>query len=158
MSLARNLQILLGAVLLPLATAAFAAPVPHPDPKLDPVTVVRIQLKALAHNDKPRPDAGLAIAFSFTSPGNREQTGPLEHFSAMVHAGYAQLLNHRSAKLNPVVMQGEQALQGVELVDQNGETTRFVFVLSRQSEAPYAGCWMIDGVMQQPEDTDKQAM
>ena len=158
MSLIRKLQILLGTALLPLAAAVFAAPLPHPDPKLDPAAVVRIQLEALAHNDQSSKDAGLAIVYSFTSPQNREQTGPLEHFSAMVHAGYAQLLNHRSAKLNPVVVQGEQALQGVELVGQKGETARFIFVLSRQGEAPYAGCWMIDGVIQQPEDTDKQAM
>jgi hypothetical protein len=49
-------------------------------------------------------------------------------------------------------------LQGVELIDRKGETARFVFVLSRQSEPPYAGCWMTDGVLPQPEDADKQEM
>lgn len=162
MSLARSLQLLLGAALLPLATVAFAAPVahpgPHPDPRLDPASVVRIQLKALKHNDQPSTDAGLALVFSFASPGNREQTGPLQNFSAMIHASYGQLLNYRSARMNKIVMQGDQALQGVELVDRNGETARYVFVLSRQSEPPYAGCWMTDGVLPQPDDTDKQAM
>ena len=158
MRFARTLQLLLGAALLPLATAAFAASTPHPDPGLDPASVVRIQLKAMEHNDRPSPDAGLAVVFSFASPGNREQTGPLAHFSAMIHASYGQLLNHRSARLNKTVVQGDQALQGVELVDQKGETARFVFVLSRQSEPPYAGCWMTDGVLPQPEDADKQEM
>ncbi len=162
MRFARSLQLLLGAALLPLATATFAAQVtpraPHPDPRLDPATVVRIQLKALEHNDQPSTDAGLALVFSFASPGNREQTGPLEHFSAMVHAAYGQLLNYRSARLNKIVMQGDQALQGVELVDRNGETARYVFVLSRQSEPPYAVCWMTDGVVTQPTDADQQAI
>jgi hypothetical protein len=154
----RKLKILLGAALLPLAAAAYAAPVPHPDPKLDPAAVVRIQLKAMAHNDRPRPDAGLAIVYGFASPVNREQTGPLEHFSAMVHTGYGQLLNHRSARLSHTIIDGDQALQGVELVDQHGVTVRFVFILSRQSEPPYAGCWMTDGVVPQPPDADQQAI
>jgi len=150
------LRALLATALLPLTAAVSAAPAPHPEPRYDPAAVVQIQLKALAHNDKPGPDAGLAVAFAFSSPGNREQTGPLERFSAMVHASYGQLLNHRSAHLNPVMIQGDHALQGVELVDSKGDTARFVFMLSRQSEPPYAGCWMIDGVLLQPKNKDQQ--
>jgi len=159
MRFARTLQLLLGAALLPLAAATSAAATPrHPDPRLDPAAVVRIQLEALAHNDKPSADAGLGVVFSFASPGNREHTGPLEHFVAMIHATYGQLLNYRSAHLSKLVMQDDQALQGVELVDRKGQTARFVFVLSRQTEPPYAGCWMTDGVLPQPDDADKQEM
>ena len=149
-----SLRLLLGAALLCFASATLAAP--QPNPRLGPAEVVRIQLQAMAHNDKPKADSGLAVVFAFTSPGNRAQTGPLQHFSAMVHAGYPRLLNHRSAHLSHIVIQGDQALQGVELVDHDGAVARFVFILSRQSEAPYAGCWMTDSVVPQPEDADKQ--
>lgn len=148
-----RMLMLLGAVLLPLAAAA----APHPDPSLGPTEVVRIQLEAMAHNDRPRPDAGLALVFDFASPGNRAQTGPLQRFSAMVHSGYAQLLNHRSARLSPPVIEGDQALQGVELVDRDGVTVRFVFILSRQSDPPYAGCWMTDSVLRQ-QSQEQQAL
>ncbi len=155
-------QILIGAVLLSLASAAFADPAPqtrpHPDTTLDPASVVRIQLQALAQNDQPAPDSGLATAYEFASPANRLRTGSLQRFSAMVHTSYAALLNYRSAHFNPIVVKGDFAMQGVELVDQKGYTARYVFILSRQIEPPYAGCWMTDGVLMPPDNADRQGM
>jgi hypothetical protein len=119
---------------------------------LTPAQVVRIQLEALAHNDRPTPDTGIAVAWRFASPGNQAQTGPLAQFTQMVHNGYADMLNHRSAKLAATVMQDGQALQGVELVDQAGVTHRYIFILSKQTEPPYRGCWMTDGVVGSPDD------
>ena len=158
MSTVRFLRTLLCAVLLPLAGVASAAPAAtlHPDPGLDPATVVRLQLKALAHNDQPMADAGVAVVFDFASPANRAQTGPLDHFSAILHAMYAPLLNHRSAQLRPIVMQGNRAVQMVDLVGRNGLPMRYVFLLSRQSQPPYAGCWMTDSVVAQPQSQDQQ--
>jgi len=155
----RQAQLLLGAALLPLASAAFAAAPQHdpkPDPKLDPMQVVRIQLEALAQNDKPAPDSGTAVAYAFASPENRRHIGPLPQFSAMIHKTFAPLLNHRSAHLNPIIMQSGYALERVELVARNGHTARFIFVLSRQSEPPYADCWMTDGVLIPPGGADQQ--
>lgn len=143
------------AALLPLAAAA-AGPAdashsgPQPTPNLDPATVVRIQLKAMAHNDQPAPDAGMTTVYAFASPENRELTGPLAHFSAIIHKLYAPLLNHRSAQLRPLVMHGEQALQGVEVIDARGQAARYLFILRRRSEPPCAGCWLTDSVLREP--------
>lgn len=156
MSTVRFLRALLCAVLLPLAASAAPATASHPDPGLDPVTVVKLQLKALAHNDQPTADAGVATVFEFASPANRAQTGSLEHFSAILHAMYAPLLNHRSAQLRPIVMQGNRAVQVVDLVGRNGLPMRYVFLLSRQSRPPYAGCWMTDSVVAQPQRQEDQ--
>ncbi len=154
MSSVRFLRVLLCAALLPLAS--YADPAAHPSPELDPATVVRLQLKALAHNDQPAADTGVAVVFGFASPANRAQTGPLNHFSAIVHAMYAPLLNHRSAQLRPIVIQGNRAVQVVDLVGRNGLPMRYVFLLSRQSQAPYAGCWMTDSVLAQPQSQEVQ--
>lgn len=129
---------------------------PGPSPALDPAAVVRIQLEALAHVDQPVRDAGIAIVFSFASPGNQAQTGPLKHFAEILRKGYPEMLNHRSATLLPTVMNGAQALQGVELIDSAGIAHRYIFILSRQSEAPYAGCWMTDSVINNPDEPKRQ--
>lgn len=153
MSCWRNWQRVLGAALAAAAAGAMAAPAagPQPSPTLDPAAVVRIQLEALAHNDEPAPDAGLAVAYRFASPDNRAQTGPLAHFAAMIHGQYAHMLNHRSVHLEPAQVRQDRAVERVELVDRAGRSHRFVFLLSRQNQAPYAGCWMTDGVLAEPD-------
>ena len=39
--------------------------------------VVRIQIEALQHNANPYTDAGIPLTFSFASPSNRRNTGPV---------------------------------------------------------------------------------
>lgn len=149
----------LAALLLLAAAAAQAAgpaiALPKPDPSLDPVTVVKLQLEALAHVDQPVKDAGLAVVFRFASPGNQAQTGPLEKFSRMIRSGYADMLNHRSASVVKSTIDGDQALEAVEIIDRAGVTHRYVFILSKQTEAPYKDCWMTDGVINAPGEAAK---
>ena len=113
---------------------------------------MQLQLAALAHVDQPVRDAGFALVFGFASPGNRSQTGPLERFAAMLRKGYPEMLNHRSSRLAALVSEGDQAIQGVELIDRGGARHRYVFLLSKQPGGPYKDCWMTDSVQQAPED------
>jgi hypothetical protein len=125
---------------------------PRPAPGLSPTEVVRIQLVALQRNDQPTPDAGIARAYQFASPGNRAKTGSLENFARMIHAGYAEMLNHRSAQYEQIVtLDSGEALQGVTLKAANGQTLRYVFILSRQPGPPCTNCWMTDGVLSAPQ-------
>lgn len=133
------------------AQAQSAAPGPAPSPELSPSEVVRIQLEALQHNDSPQPGAGIAMVFKFSSPGNRAQTGPLPRFSEMLRNGYPEMLNHREVRLPPPLIQEDEAIQPVEVVAKNGAAYRYLFILSRQTEPPYAGCWMTDSVLTDPE-------
>lgn len=135
----------------PLSTLAQSGSPANPSPELSPGEVVRIQLEALQHNDLPEPDAGIAVAFRFASPGNREQTGPLPRFSEMIRGAYAEMLNHRDVRLPPPLIQSDEAIQPVEVVAKNGAIFRYLFILSRQSEPPYAGCWMTDSVLADPD-------
>lgn len=135
------------------ACVASADPVRQakPDPALSPAAVVQLQLAALANVDRPTRDAGLATVFGFASPGNRDLTGPLKRFAAMIRNGYPEMLNHRSTTLTPLVMDGEIALQGVELIDREGRLHRYVFQLSKQTEGEFKDCWMTDSVFEAPD-------
>lgn len=130
----------------------------QPASKLSPTDVVNLQLKALKHNDEPQADAGIATVFRFTSPGNRELTGPLPHFAKMIHQGYAAMLDYQTATLEPVIIKGDAALQGVDLIDSEGNAHRYVFILSRQQDSPYRGCWMTDSVLSDEEERPSQAI
>ena len=115
-----------------------------PDSTLSPSEVVRIQLEALRHNDEQ--DRGIAVAFRFASPANRANTGPLSRFIAMIKQGpYALMLDHREAAYGPVETKSGRSRQRVTLTGRREHTT-YWFYLSRQSEPPFADCWMTDAV------------
>ena len=119
----------------------------EPGPSLDPRQVVEAQLGAMQHNDEPEPDAGIRVAFRFASPSNREMTGPIERFIAMIkQPGYDVLLNHRQSSLSPTTEKGDQARIKVHLLDAYGKEAAFVWILSKQSGPPCKDCWMTDSV------------
>lgn len=147
---------LLAVLMLVAGSAGAADPVgrAEPHPALSPAAVVQLQLAALANVDRPTRDAGLAIVWGFASPGNRSQTGPLKRFTAMIRDGYPEMLNHRTAVLAPLVMDGAVALQGVELIDREGRRHRYVFQLSKQADGPFKDCWLTDSVFEAPDEPE----
>ena len=115
-----------------------------PRPGLSPGEVIRIQLEALRHNDEQ--DRGIEVAFRFASPANRETTGPLPRFVRMIRQGpYALMLDFREASYGTVEVKGNRARQRVTLTGARSRVS-YWFYLSRQSKAPFAGCWMTDAV------------
>ncbi len=128
---------------------------PVPNPSLTPAEVVQIQLDALRLNDKPGKDAGIATAFRFASPGNREATGPLENFNRIVRGpGYLPMIDHRIAGTGPIVVVGGVAVQRATVVAKDGRAIEYEFRLSKD---PASGCWFTDGVLPvvPPRPTDK---
>lgn len=124
-----------------------------PDPKLTPEEVITIQLEALRDNDKPEKDSGIARAFEFASPGNRAATGPLDNFIQLVKSpAYRPMLNHRRVERGQIRVLGDEARQRVTLTDARGRRITYIFVLSKQQDEPYAGCWMTDSVIRVPAD------
>ena len=115
-----------------------------PRPGLSPGEVIRIQLEALRNNDEQ--DRGIEVAFRFASPANRESTGPLPRFIRMIRQGpYALMLGFREASYGTVEVREEVARQRVTLTGARSRVS-YWFYLSRQSKAPFAGCWMTDAV------------
>ena len=146
-------------VLVAFAVAAVTAPEPSsdpdPSPEWTPAEVVRFQVEALQRNDDPYPDAGIATAFQFASPGNRAATGPLDRFAEMVHGpGYRDMLGFARAEFGPIQVEGDQAVQEVTLVQPDGRRATFLFGLSRQAGGDCDGCWMTDAVVRRETPTE----
>lgn len=123
-------------------------PRPQPSPLLSPAAVIGAQLSALQRNNDPATDSGVALAFAFASPANRQVTGPLARFTDLVHSPtYRAMLGFRAVQRGTLVEAEGQAQESILLMDANGGTAVFVFTLSRQVGGVYDGCWMTDAVL-----------
>lgn len=119
-----------------------------PNPSLTAYDVVIIQLKALQQNDTPKENHGISVAWSFASPNNRENIGPLERFVIMAHnENYRPLLNSRRYEVNVHFQEEAKAEFFVLLEDKEGIVHSFMVGLSIQELPPYEGCWMIDAII-----------
>lgn len=120
----------------------------EPDPRFAPAEVVRIQLEALRTNAELPDNGGIRLAFRFASPGNQASTGPVERFISLVHQPpYAPMLNHREARLDERVQEGDRVAQRVTLTTLDFRTVSYVFVLRHAAlEQCAGGCWVTDAV------------
>ena len=124
--------------------------VPHsstaPSPELTPRQVVWAQVQSL-RDSVAEPDK-VKICFEFASPENRQLTGPLERFSSMVAtAPFDRLANSEKIELGATEFFNQRAAVPVLTIDQDGNQLVFQFVLRKQEQSPYLGCWMTEGVM-----------
>ena len=120
---------------------------PQPSAQLQPQDVVRIVVEALAHNDEPYTDAGIATTFAFASPANKVNTGPLAKFTRMVkNPVYGVMIDHVAREFSEVVRMGGKAYQMVKITGASGAEVIFAFRLSRQLDGEYEGMWMTDAV------------
>ena len=129
-------------------SACFSAP----SPKLRPVEVVEKQLAALASGDVQQ-------AFAFASPANKQQTGPWQRFEVMVRQtpAYAPLVQCSSFEVLSALSVSENCWQARVRVRPAGSSSapfaiaspvvHYRWILSRQPEGEYGGCWMVDGGM-----------
>ncbi len=139
------------AALLIVPTSSSQTDAAQPSSDLTPAAVVRIQVEAMKRNDVPARDAGIAVAFRFASPGNRQATGPLPRFAAMIRSGYPDLLGFQRAEYGEAQISGDRAVQAVTLVQRDGRRVTYGFALSRQAGGTCDGCWMTDAVVPRPE-------
>ena len=124
-----------------------AEPVRQPHPDLRPEEVVRNQLSALASETGDL--AGVRQCFAYASPLNRQATGPIDRFAAMIAAPpYDVMLGPMQVLIGQPSVEGDRARVLVSLIDQNQQLLLFEFLLTRQTETPYERCWMTDAVFQ----------
>ena len=138
------------ALLVVLAAPVVADHLPRtePDPSLSPQDVVSIQIEALRNNDTPYENRGIEVTFNFASPTNKRMTGPIERFELMVRNPiYGPMINHRTAKYENLMIEGEIAQLDVILTSKDGEYLGYRFTLSRQHDNRYEGSWMTDAVI-----------
>jgi hypothetical protein len=137
--------------LLLLVFFAACAQMEQPHPALSPAEVVDINFLALQQNDTPESDHGIEIAWNFASPSNKENTGPLERFSIMVHnEDFRPLINCRHFEIRTHYQEDNEAEFLVLIEDSEGEIHSYMVSLSLQKYPPYDDCWMIDAVIPLP--------
>jgi hypothetical protein len=119
-----------------------------PNPQLTPGMVVTIQLDALQNNDLSPGNKGIRQAWQFASPANRGAIGSVERLVEMVkNPLYKYLIGFETAELGQSAVQDDRAQQIVRLRHRGSKVYLYVFMLSRQREEPYQGCWMTDAVI-----------
>ena len=119
----------------------------QPTPEYLPDEVVGIQMRALANNDRPFQDAGIALTFRFASPSNKANTGPLPRFTNLFsNPAYQPMINHTMLEIGEPEIRQDRAKVPVMIEAKNGTKMVYLFMLSRQTESPYEDCWMTDSV------------
>ena len=140
-------MLLSGAGLAAISPPAAPPALPSPSPQFQPQDVVRIVIEALASNDEPFVDAGIATTFAFASPANKANTGPLSKFTQMVkNPAYAIMIDHREHEFSEVVLTGNKAYQLVRILGISGAEVVFAFRLGLQQDGEFAGMWMTEAV------------
>ena len=118
-----------------------------PQPNLPAKKVVQIQLSALQFNDSPSKNAGINLTWQFAHPDNREATGPLQRFTAMIQSPhYKSLLNHSSHTINKLEADEARSVFQVDVQKQSGRVLRFIWVVEKVARGTYKGCWMTTAV------------
>ena len=59
---------------------------------------------------------------------------------------YKIMLDFERYEAGPIERSGDEAQQRVTLIDAEGNRAIFLWVLSKQKQAPYENCWMTDSV------------
>ena len=136
------------------ADASFV-PELQPSPDYLPAEVVGIQMRALASNDQPFDDAGIALTFRFASPSNKVNTGPIEKFTTLFDIpSYRPMLNHSDLEIGDANLQFDKAYVPVTISSPDGTRIGYMFILGKQTAEPFVDCWMTESVI--PVELDNE--
>ena len=121
-----------------------------PNNGIEPIQVVKIQLKGLMNNDNPRKDSGIEQTWEFAHPNNQRYTGPLNKFKTMLKGdSYSMLLNHKEHKVIEIYSTQEVAMYEVTIMDQNKKYFKFQWKVEKyKSSGPLKNCWLTTSVSQ----------
>ena len=119
-----------------------------PHPSLSPLDVVQIIMNALQNNDEPSKNRGIAVTYNFTSPANKNVTGPIERFVNMVTGPvYGKMVDHLGAVYEKIKIRGNSASIDVIIKVVSGRFVGFRFLLTKQRDNEFDGTWMTDSVV-----------
>lgn len=140
-------MIVMGSLIGGVSGSARAADLVVPDPSIAAVEVVAIQLKALQFNDNPTQNFGILQTWNFAHPRNREMTGPLPRFAAMLTGRpYGTLLNHNSHQISPTLDEPTVKQFDVLMETKLGQVLLFQWTVEKVTSGEFADCWMTVGV------------
>ena len=136
-------------VLITYSQSAFAELI-KPNNGIEPVQVVKIQLRGLMKNDNPIKDSGIEQTWEFAHPNNQRFTGPIDKFKSMLKgASYSTLLNHKEHKVVEIYLTNEVAMYEVTIMDENKKYYKFQWKVEKyKSSGPLKDCWLTTSVSQ----------
>ena len=143
--MSKPLQLIYKVILITLFTSSISyAELVKPNNGIEPFQVVKIQLKSLKQNDKPKKDNGIEQTWEFAHPNNQKNTGPLDRFKTMIKGkSYGVLLNHLDHKVLEIKSNDLTALFEVTVLDKNKAYYKFKWTVEKYTvEGPLKGCWL----------------
>ena len=114
-------------ILISLLLTNFAkADLIKPNSGIEPIQVVKIQLRGLKNNDQLYKDGGIEQTWEFAHPKNRKFTGPLTKFKSMIKGDdFSMLLNHKEHKVKEVFLSDDVATFEVIVLNSDKEYFKF---------------------------------
>jgi len=121
-----------------------------PNNGIEPLQVVKIQLRGLMNNDKPIKDNGIEQTWQFAHPNNKKYTGPIEKFKIMLKGeSYSMLLNHTENQVTEVYMSENVATFEVLVLDKDKKYYKFKWQVEKYNkDGPLKNCWLTTAVSQ----------
>ena len=121
-----------------------------PNNEIEPIQVVKIQLRGLKNNNELYKDAGIEQTWEFAHPKNKNVTGPLENFKDMLKGdSYSMLLNHIEHKVKQISVSETMASFEVTVLDDKKRYYKFKWIVEKYvKDGPLKGCWLTTIVSQ----------
>ena len=143
-----NVKVLIFIIYIIFAQSFAKAELIKPNNGIEPLQVVKIQLRSLKNNDQIYKDAGIEQTWEFAHPNNRKYTGPLEKFKNMLKGeSFSMLLNHKEHKISEIFLSDDMATFEVIILDFNKEYFKFKWQVEKfNKNGPLKDCWLTTAV------------
>jgi len=143
-----NVKVLIFIIYIIFAQSFAKAELIKPNNGIEPLQVVKIQLRSLKNNDQIYKDAGIEQTWEFAHPNNRKYTGPLEKFKNMLKGeSFSMLLNHKEHKISEIFLSDDMATFEVIILDINKEYFKFKWQVEKfNKNGPLKDCWLTTAV------------
>ena len=144
----RNMKVLIFIIYIIFSQSFAKAELIKPNNGIEPLQVVKIQLRSLKNNDQIYKDAGIEQTWEFAHPNNRKYTGPLEKFKNMLKGdSFSMLLNHKEHKISEIFLSDDMATFEVIILDFNKEYFKFKWQVEKfDKNGPLKDCWLTTAV------------
>ena len=115
-----------------------------PNNGIEPYQVVKIQLRGLQNNDKPKKNNGIVQTWEFAHPSNKRYTGPLTKFINMINSdAYKMLLNHIDNEIIEVFKSDIKYGFEVKILSKDKNYYKFQWIVEKYlDEGPLNNCWL----------------
>ena len=136
-------------ILISLLLTNFAkADLIKPNSGIEPIQVVKIQLRGLKNNDQLYKDGGIEQTWEFAHPRNRKFTGPLTKFKSMIKGDdFSMLLNHKEHKIKEVFLSEDVATFEVIVLNSDKEYFKFKWQVEKfKKDGTLKNCWLTTAV------------